>query len=393
MAIKRYAMKKHPNIYWYETKRGKRYSVRKQYRNAMGKDDWYSTSGFLNWQDAEQDLRKFETRLFDGSIATAERKQISLNNYFDQMAERKIRMGVWKNSTASTNKTYYNTHFRKSFGSQKIQKITRLQYQHFIDELVLSGSYTKGTLHRVDSLMQQTMNDAEINDVITKNKLRHIVITGGKPAKSQDLTKSDFDLFMKTAKEQLNRYEYAFIKLMTLGQRRGEMMGLRTKSSFTFRRDEVNKKDICGIKFYVARTANEPTGTGLKTESSYRTIWVAGEYVDLIKYAISYSNRILEDHNIEAPEDHFLWLNPKTGKPYHVQYTNTIMRRVSQKSGVTIHPHLLRHYFATKARTEKLPETDVMHWLGHASITMTDSYTRETPEGAMGVFKGISKDI
>lgn len=392
MAIKRIPMKKHPNIYWYQTRSGRSYSVRKQYTDVDGTPKQFSKSGFSNWRDAEQALRKFESQLFDGTIATAQKKRIKLNAYFDKMSDRKKKMGIWKNSTAKATTSYYDQYFRTTFGKENIQEISRMKYQAFIDDLALNHNLAKSTLHRIDSVMQQIMNDADVNDVITKNKLRHIVINGGKEAKSQTLTEADFDSFMKTAKEILTKYEYGFVKLLTLGQRRGEMMGLR-KSSFKFQRDEVNKKDICAITFNLARTADNPKGTTLKTDSSYRTIWVADEYVDWIKYCVDYSDRILADHDMEVTPDHFIWLNPATGHPYHVQYSNTIMARVSRKSGITLHPHILRHYFATKARSKALSQTDVMHWLGHTSITMTDSYTRETPEGAMKVFRGIEKDI
>ena len=392
MAIKRVPMKKHPNVYWYQTRIGRKFSVRKQYTDVDGTAKQYSKSGFSTWRDAEQNLRKFEAQLFDGTIATAQKKRIRLNAYFDKMAKRKKKMGIWKSSTAKATTSYYNQYFRKTFGLENIQEINRMKYQAFIDDLVLKRNLANSTLHRIDSVMQQVMNDAEINDVIAKNKLRHITINGGNEPKEQTLTESDFNKFMLAAEKSLSKYEYAFVKLLTLGQRRGEMMGLR-KSSFKFQYDEINRRDVCAITFNLARTADAPDGTTLKNDSSYRTIWVADEYADLIKYCIRYSDQIMEDFGYDPKPDHFLWLNPETGNPYHVQYTNTLLRRVSRKCGITVHPHLFRHYFATKARSKALSQTDVMHWLGHSSITMTDSYTRETPEGAMKVFKGIEKDI
>lgn len=392
MAIKRIAMKHHPNIYEYETKRGKRYSVRRRYQDFTGKYETYTSSGFTDWRQAEQDLRKFEAKLFDGTLATAESKKITLNDYFEMMSDRKKRMGVWKISTAKVNQQYYAKHFKKQFGSVNMQDITRIRYQRYIDELSLSGDFTLNTLHRIDSLMQQIMNDAEKNDVIHKNKLRGIVMSTNKPTKNQTLTASEFDTIMQAALTDLSKYDYAFIKLMTLGERRGELMGLR-KSSFKFQYDELHHRNSCSITFNLARTADEPDGTTLKNESSYRTIYVSDEMADLAQYAIKKSEAIMDDFGLDKSPDDFIWINPETGKPYHVQHANTILKKLTRRTGITVHPHMLRHYFATKARSERLPETDVMHWLGHSSITMTDSYTRETPEGARGVFDGVKKDL
>lgn len=392
MAIKRTAMKHHPNIYEYETKRGKRYSVIRRYKDVAGKYQTYTQGGFPDWRSAEQNLRQFEAKLFDGSIASSETKKVTINTYFKMMSDRKRRLGIWKSSTAKISIGYYNHHFRNVFGNLNIQDLTRMQYQHFIDHLVESGNYTNNTLHRIDSLMQQIMNDAEINDVIYKNKLKHININGGNEAKNQTLTESEYDKLMETAQSTLSKYDYALIKLTSLGERRGELMGLH-KKSFKFERNELTGELSCWITFNLARTADEPEGTTLKNESSYRTIFVADEYAELAKYALDYSEVIMKSFDQEITPDHFIWLNPQTGKPFHVQHANTLFKKLTRRTGITVHPHMMRHYFATKARSKRLSDTDVMHWLGHSSVTMTDSYTRETPEGAANVFKGIKGDI
>lgn len=346
----------------------------------------------MDWHDAEQDLRVFESKIFDGTLASAESRKITLNNYFQMLADRKIKLGLWKVSTNKVNRNYYKEFFAKPFGGQNIQNITRLEYQGFIDDLVNSGKYTTNTLYRIDSLMQQIMNDADLNDVIHKNKLRHLQIRGGKPAKNQTLTRYQYDKLMEAAASELTRYDYAFVKLMTLGERRGELMGLH-KQSFRFQRNELNNVQSCWITFNLNRTADEPQGTTLKNESSYRTIYIEGEYAELAQYALEYSETIMKSFGQEITADHFIWLNPQTGNPFHVQHANSILKKLTRRTGIKVHPHMLRHYFATKARTERLPDTDVMHWLGHSNIAMTNSYTRETPEGAAGVFKGLKKDL
>lgn len=398
MAIKRTAMKHHPNIYQYSVQRGKRYSVRRRYRDYTGKYQTYTSSGFRSVAEAEQDLRKFETNLFDGTIASSDQKRVTLDTYFDQMATRKLKLGIWKKSTHYINVRHYEVHLKPYFGRKKIQDITRLEYQTFIDKLGndkirdTNEKYSRNTVNRINSIMQQIMNDAELNEVIHRNKLRRISILGGTPPKDQTVTKAEYDKFMANAKSMLSKYEWAFLKILTLGERKGEILGLRL-SSFKFQKDQIHNRDVCAITFNLARTQNEPYGTTLKNESSYRTIWVGDEYVDLIKYAIRFTNNILENFNLPQPIDRFLWYNPKTGKPVSLDFTNRLMDKVSKKSGIKINPHKMRHYFATKAESNRLSDTDIMHWLGHSNVQMTHSYTRGTPEGAMNVFKGIQGDL
>ncbi|MCW4398061.1 tyrosine-type recombinase/integrase [Lentilactobacillus parabuchneri] len=385
-------LKKHPGVFSYSTMKGTRYGARRRYKPLMGGPlrQW-SKSGFLNWRDADMALKRFEVKLTDGTIAAADQKHIKLNQYFDHMAARKSKLGIWKVSTSKNCRNYYNHYFRNTFGDDLIQDVSRIKYQQFIDSLV-EQNFAKTTIRTINSIMQQIMNDAESNDVINKNKLRHIEIAGGKEPKDQSLDRQDYQKFIAYAKTHETQYMFALIYFLSLGERRQELMGLR-RSSFTFKHDDINNRQVCAVKFDMGRTPDELDGGTLKNKSSYRTIWVTGDFVNMIKYVITYSDNILANLNQPIDKDHFVWLNSQTGKPLHPTYPNRVMRRVSKGCGVAVHPHQLRHYFATKAKSDGLPDMDVMHWLGHANIQMTNSYTRETPEGALNVFKGISKDI
>lgn len=197
---------------------------------------------------------------------------------------------------------------------------------------------------------------------------------------------------MQYYQDNLTKYQFAMIYLLSLGERRGELMGLR-KSSFKFQRDEVNQKDLCQITFNLNRTRANPEGGPLKTKSSYRSIWVSGTVVELLHYVMAFSDRIWLKCGGKADKDHFIWLTPSSGRPYAPDHPNKIMEKMSDECGIRVHPHLLRHHFATKACSDRIPDMDVMHWLGHRNLQMTDSYTRATPEGALNVFKRISKDL
>lgn len=388
MAIKRIAMKHHPNIYVYETKRGKRYSVRRRFKDYTGDYQTYTKSGFMSWQDAENNLKQFETRLFDGTLAKAQSQTITLDAYFEILSERKTRMHVWKVSTAATVTGFYKNIISPAFGSENIQSISRLRYQRFIDKLVESKKYAKRTIQTINQTMQEIMNEADLNDVIDKNRLKQIDIVGGRQPKNQALSKDQYNSLISTAKKILTKYDYAMLMLMTLGERRGELLGMR-KHSFKFEHDEVNGHLSCWITFDYARTDREPDGTGLKTGASYRTIFVSGEYAELAKYAIDHARDIMEEYHRDTSGNYFIWVSPINGEPISLGHPKHLLNKIAKITGIEAHPHMFRHYFATQARSKNLAETDIMHWLGHSNISMTDSYTRETPEGAANIFKGM----
>ncbi|VDG25738.1 site-specific integrase [Lactiplantibacillus mudanjiangensis] len=385
------ALKRHPGIYQYSTQKGKRYGARRGYTDLYGKRQEWTRSGFLSWRDADVALNQIELKISDGSLAQVHGASITLDTYFQQIYNRKIKLKIWRKSTAKGMKNYYTEWFKEPFGHQNIDDISRINYQHYLDE-ISTKNLAKSTISRIDSVMQLIMNDAETNDIIAKNRLRHMDINGREPRK-QSLEPAEYEKYVRYAKEHLSKYYFCMIYLLTLGERRSELMGMRTRSSFKFDYDDVNKRDICGITFNLGRTPDAPEGGPLKTPSAYRTIWVYGDIVDMIKYAISYSDSILTNLGQPVPDDHFLWLNPTTGKPFHPAQPSTLMLRISKKCGIKVHPHQLRHYFATNAKTDNLPDMDVMHWLGHANIQQTNDYTRPTQRGAMGVFEGISKNI
>jgi integrase len=52
-----------------------------------------------------------------------------------------------------------------------------------------------------------------------------------------------------------------------------------------------------------------------------------------------------------------------------------IAAHYSKKSGVRIHPHLLRHHFATRAQAQGLTQEQVKTLLGHSKHTDTTAYT------------------
>lgn len=275
------------------------------------------------------------------------------------------------------------------FGNQKINEITRQSYQNFIDQMIKDG-YAKNTIITTNSVMQILMNDAARNDVIVKNKLSGISIDGGKSPSSKTITEKQYNQLMAVAPSVLSKYQYCMLALLTLGERREELMGLQF-SSFKF--SQWNDEEVCAIQFKKGRTNAEPDGGDLKNNSSYRTIYVRGEMLNICHYAITYSQNIYSRTHRNINDESFLFVNEKTGMPMGVQQANKVLNKVGEAAGIHITPHIFRHYFATMALTNGQVATDVMHWLGHSSLQMTQSYTRENVRGALNVFNGMAPTL
>jgi integrase len=69
------------------------------------------------------------------------------------------------------------------------------------------------------------------------------------------------------------------------------------------------------------------------------------------------------------------------GEELSIRYLNNAFAKVSAKTGINCHPHLLRHTFGTyellrmmHKKEEKLALMWVMDRMGHSSITTTEKY-------------------
>lgn len=381
---------RHPNIYEYDTAKGKRYRVRRTFKNSVGKRDEFSRSGIRTWRQADAVLKQFEATLSTNEINPLTHRGVTVGEYFDKMVKRREELGIWRESTIKSQQQYFNKHLRPVFGNTPLADVKRASYQQFIDGKVKAG-YAQTTVNTIDAVMQHIYFDAENNDIIDKNRLKGISIQGALKPRSQSLSVKDYDTFMKTAKTVLSKYQMTMLYLMTLGERRSELAGLQIRS-FVKGIDDIGT--YYAITFYVARTQYAPLGGPLKTPSANRTIYVRGEITKYIDYALTRTKEACLKSGRPFNEKTFLYLDERTGMPIFPGNINRILfQRVNDKAGVTVRPHMLRHYFATHAKENGLPDMAIMHWLGHKNVEMTNEYTRPTEEGAKKVFDGMSKDL
>ncbi|MDV3519267.1 tyrosine-type recombinase/integrase, partial [Lentilactobacillus otakiensis] len=164
-------MKRHPNIYEYPVKNGKKYGIRFTYYDAEHKRREYKKSGFRDWQEAEVALHKFQNDIDNGFVNALNNRRTTVEAYYEVICKRSVDIGKWRPATIAQKDMYFAKHLKPVFGNMALTDISRQQYQHFIDSKVKDG-YAKTTISTINSVMQIIMNAAERNDVISKNKLK-----------------------------------------------------------------------------------------------------------------------------------------------------------------------------------------------------------------------------
>lgn len=133
-------------------------------------------------------------------------------------------------------------------------------------------------------------------------------------------------------------------------------------------------------------------------------------FVNLPKAVMSLLDLYITEVWIEAnPETDYLWIvlkkdakdgdgNSTFGAPLNVSAVEKMFQHYSKKSGVNIHPHLLRHTHATELARSYLKDGQPIDWkfiqerLGHASVVTTmEIYAHLTNEDRRLAYENYQK--
>lgn len=382
-------LKKYPNIYRYKNKNDKKYKygVRRTYQLPGQKRSEFTKSGLHSISDAKAVLDKFNADLYADKVKPKDKSNMTLVECYEEMKKLKLNSGKWRTTTAHMSDKYVKNFVKKDFANTKISKISRAEYQDYINSLAKRG-FSKAYIEDINGMFQTILNYAEYNDYIVKNKIQRIDIPHAKQAKSMTIEKEDYEKWFKTAKEILNPYYYSVIRLLTLGERRGELLGLRYESFEKITSPDNTKR--YKVTFDRARNPVVKDGASLKTTSSYRYIIANKDMNDDIETVLRLSKKIRLRRGKTIKPDDYVVVSIRTGLPMTPVYVNRLFLDVSKKCNIKIHPHKLRHYFATVALQSNINNISVMKWLGHAKPDMTNQYFRANESSILSVSDKIS---
>lgn len=371
---------KHPNIFEYETKKGKRYAVRIGYTH-QGQYDEFNQSGIKTIAKAKSILRKVEDNIENYETGLISNKNLTVREYYPIFREDKLNSETWNDTSLNAYDSNFHNHLLPEYGETPLIKLDRTTYQRFINRKIHNENYSPSSVRSMNNCFMTLINHAVDVGVIERNRLKRIHVSDGdyKP-KKKHLTIKEYNQFMATAKEVIkDKVDYCMIYLSTFGMRRGEIMGL------TPRYVSFDENGNAWLEIKRTRTQDYPDGKGPKTESSERTIVIDDTGSELIAYVLEEAGEIKKDFGEILHQDDFIFLDPSTGEPYHIGRLNSLMKTVSRASGIYCHPHMMRHTFATLSRIENADPRLLADYLGHKNTTMTDHYSHATAEGMMTI--------
>ncbi len=171
------------------------------------------------------------------------------------------------------------------------------------------------------------------------------------------------------------RDKFLIALLYETGMRIGQALGLR--------HEDIRSWD--NIIWIVARNNND-NGARAKTRETY-SIHISQELMGL------YTDYLLEEFG-EVESDYVfvnLW-DGAIGHPMRYGAIADLFRRLSKKTGINAHPHMLRHTHATDLIREGWDAAHVQKRLGHANVqTVLNTYIHLTDEDMKEAYKDYLK--
>ena len=367
----KYNKTKYPNIYYYETAKGKRYYVRRSFF-FRGKKREKSKSGFTTLPQARAALTEIEQQIQDLELGI--NTNLTLDQYWDIYSEKRLSTGRWNDTSYYLNDNLYKNHIKPKFGSAMLKNLDRNEYELFIAEKL--QNHTRYTVQTLNSSFMALLNDAVKNGNLLSNRLKGVFIGQSDiPAANKKVTLKEFKTWIAKAEEIMPKQFYALTYLTIFGLRRGEVFGLRPM--------DVTQNDNGRAILHLRDSRSNQTlkgKGGLKTKDSERYICLDDIGTDLIYYLIAEASKIKRKLGIiKEQQTDYITLNEKGGL-INPNQLNRNFNLVNEATGLHVTPHMMRHFFTTQSIIAGVPLEQLSQALGHTKVYMTDRYNQVEDE-------------
>ena len=367
----KYNKTKYPNIYYYETAKGKRYYVRRSFF-FRGKKREKSKSGFTTLPQARAALAEIEQQIQDQELGI--NTNLTLDKYWDIYSEKRLSTGRWNDTSYYLNDNLYKNHIKPKFGSVLLKNLDRNEYELFIAEKL--QNHTRYTVQTLNSSFMALLNDAVKNGNLLSNRLKGVFIGQSDiPAANKKVTLKEFKTWIAKAEEIMPKQFYALTYLTIFGLRRGEVFGLRPMDIT----QNDNGRAILHLRDSRSNQTLKGKG-GLKTKDSERYVCLDDIGTDLIYYLIAEASKIKRKLGIiKEQQKDYITLNEKGGL-INPNQLNRNFNLVNEATGLHVTPHMMRHFFTTQSIIAGVPLEQLSQALGHTKVYMTDRYNQVEDE-------------
>jgi integrase len=367
----KYNKTKYPNVFWYETTKGKRYHVRRGFY-FQGKKEEICKSGLITLAEARAALTKLEAQIADRIVGV--NADMTVDAYWKLYSKKRQVTGRWNDTSFYLNDNLYRHHIQPNFGAIKLKHLDRNDYELFIAEKLTK--HTRNTVKTLNSSFMALLNDAVKSGSLTANRLKGVYIgQSAIPAANKKITLDQFKTWIAKAEEIMPKKFYALTYLTIFGLRRGEVFGLRLM--------DISENDRGRAILHLRDSRSNQTlrgKGGLKTRESERYVCLDDIGTDLIYYLIDEASKIKRRLGvIKDQQKDYITINEKGGL-INPNQLNRNFNLVNEVVGFHVTPHMMRHFFTTQSIIAGVPIEQLSQALGHTKVYMTDRYNQVEDE-------------
>ena len=313
---------------------------------------------------------------------------VTVSEWFDAWFEQYKKPTLKPSGVESYKRKFKNT-YGKLLGDIAINELNQFSVQTATSNLIKQG-YKAKTIRDALSVLKLMLDSAVSNFVIDVNPCLGIIVP------SYDEIKEDRRVLSNTEqKTLLNITDKTFYKelyrfMLCTGVRVGELGALQWKD-IDFKNGFINIRHTLRCQYQNGVKVMELTSP--KTKNSYRKIPFFNETKQLLldqKEKQEELQKQLKDRWRGEIED--LVFTTSMGSPVTRYVLESDMRQLTKEIQMaelydamsegrdtiefqSIHPHCLRHTFATRCFEKGMTPKTVQQIMGHANINMTMSYT------------------
>ena len=333
------------------TKLNGKWRVRVSWYDDQGKRHFKTKAGFPTKLEANRWARSIEVQKNDGSISN---KSVAFADYFNEWFK------TYKESkivyTTAVKYRVIHRMLTEFFGNKTIDKITRRDYQNFMNNY--GSSHAPESVKKTNATIRACVKSAILDDLITKDFTQNVeLIWNNNRVQKVDYLNvdeinrlADYVYSMMNPRDRYTSYYMIYTAIMT-GMRLQEIAGLKWDDiNFNWKTININKAwDFASKRL-----------TTTKTESSNRIIRVNSKLLDALKELKSDDYELVfENSNHHIPES---------------AACNRTLRKALVNLNIdkpSYHFHSLRHSHVALLLYKGVDIYAISKRLGHSDLTTT----------------------
>ena len=315
---------------------------------------------------------------------------LTLNEWFEEWYE-KYKAPTLKNGGSAQYRRKFVNYYGVRIGSKNLKDIRQLHVQTAIADMLEAGRSSK-SVREATGILQNCIEAAMANGLTSINPTVGVVIPKCDKVERRVLTVEEQEIFIEHLERTKSWYEEMYKLMLLTGMRIGEVGGLQWGDiDFTNRFISIKRS----LSYQYEDGVKTIFFTSPKTENSVRKIPFFGETKDILM-------RQFEKQKAKRADMGKKWKQPKDmddlifttslGTPIGRYTIENDMRNITKQINETlrieaeysgtipkkferVHPHALRHTFATRCFEKGMTPRTVQEIMGHSNYNTTVSYT------------------